>query len=72
MVGGLMFYSGKGKLFDDDGNGPAGIQQQFEGTFLDTFPGTDNAWLTDPREPAAAEPARPPARRSLGEGSGSS
>jgi hypothetical protein len=45
MVGGLMFYSGKGKLFDDDGNAPAGIQQQFEGTFIDTIPGTDNAWL---------------------------
>ena len=46
MVGGLMFYSGKGKLFDDDGNAPEGIKQQFEGTFLDTFPGTDTAWAT--------------------------
>ncbi len=45
MVGGLMFYSGKGKLFDDDGNAPAGIKEQFEGTFLDTFPGTDAAWV---------------------------
>jgi hypothetical protein len=44
MVGGLMFYSGKGKLFDDDGNAPMGIQEQFEGTFIDTFPGTDAAW----------------------------
>ena len=41
-----MFYSGKGKLFDDDGNAPAGIKEQFKGTFLDTFPGTDAAWVT--------------------------
>ena len=34
MVGGLMFYSGKGKLFDDDGNAPEGIKEQFRGTFL--------------------------------------
>jgi hypothetical protein len=45
MVGGLMFYSGKGKLFDDDGNAPQGIKEQFAGTFLDTFPGTDAAWV---------------------------
>jgi hypothetical protein len=46
MVGGLMFYSGKGKLFDDDGNAPQAIKDQFKGTFLDTFPGTDAAWAT--------------------------
>ena len=40
-----MFYSGKEKLFDDDGNAPAGIKQQFAGTFVDTFPGTDAAWV---------------------------
>ena len=45
MVGGLMFYSGKEKLFDDDGHPPASIQQQFKGTFLDTFPGTHAAWI---------------------------
>jgi hypothetical protein len=45
MVGGLMFYSGKGKLFDDDGNAPQGIKEQFSGTFIDTFPGTDAAWV---------------------------
>jgi hypothetical protein len=44
MVGGLMFYSGKGKLFDDDGNAPQGIKEQFQGTFIDTFPGADAAW----------------------------
>jgi len=46
MVGGLMFYSGKGKLFDDDGNAPEGIKEQFKGTFLDSFPGVDTAWFT--------------------------
>jgi hypothetical protein len=46
MVGGLMFYSGKGKIFDDDGNAPQGIEEQFKGTFLDTFPGIDTAWFT--------------------------
>ncbi len=45
MVGGLMFYSGKGKLFDDDGNAPASIKAQFQGTWIDTFPGTDAAWV---------------------------
>src|SRR6478752_4460647 len=45
MVGGLMFYSGKEKLFDDNGNAPAGVKEQFKGTFLDTFPGTDAAWV---------------------------
>jgi hypothetical protein len=45
MVGGLMFYSGKEKLFDDDGNAPEGVKTQFAGTFIDTFPGTDAAWV---------------------------
>jgi hypothetical protein len=45
MVGGLMFYSGKGKLFDDDGNAPQGIEEQFENSFLHVFPGTDAAWV---------------------------
>ena len=45
MVGGLMFYSGKEKLFDSDGNAPAGIKEQFENSFLSTFPGTDTAWF---------------------------
>jgi hypothetical protein len=46
MVGGHMFSSGKGELFDDDGEAPAGIEEQFKGTFLDTFPGIDTAWFT--------------------------
>src|SRR5262249_31103721 len=45
MVGGLMFYSGKEKLFDDNGNAPSYIKEQFKGTFLDTIPGTDTAWV---------------------------
>ena len=45
MVGGLMFYSGKEKLFDDDGNAPSYIKDQFKGTFLDTIPGADAAWV---------------------------
>jgi hypothetical protein len=45
MVGGLMFYSGKDKLFDSDINAPAGIEEQFKGTFIETFPGVDTAWF---------------------------
>jgi hypothetical protein len=45
MVGGLMFYSGKEKLFDSDGEAPAGIEEQFENSFVSTFPGTDTAWF---------------------------
>src|SRR5262245_53386974 len=45
MVGGLMFYSGKEKLFDDNGNAPAGIKAQFDNTFIGTFPGVDAAWV---------------------------
>src|SRR6476469_3546343 len=45
MVGGLMFYSGKEKLFDDDGHPPQAIKDQFKGTFIDTFPGTHAAWI---------------------------
>ncbi|HEV8460688.1 MAG TPA: hypothetical protein VGQ38_08260 [Gaiellaceae bacterium] len=45
MVGGLMFYSGKEKLFDDNGKAPEGIKQQFANSFLSTFPGTNAAWV---------------------------
>ena len=45
MVGGLMFYSGKEKLFDDNGHPPQGVVAQFQGTFIDTFPGTHAAWI---------------------------
>jgi hypothetical protein len=45
MVGGLMFYSGKEKLFDDNGNAPQAIKTQFSTTFISTFPGVDAAWV---------------------------
>jgi hypothetical protein len=45
LVGVLFFYSGKGKLFDDDGKAPQALREQFEGTFIGTFPGIDTAWL---------------------------
>ena len=44
MVGGLMFYSGKDKLFENDGKAPQAIKEQFANSFLSTFPGTDTAW----------------------------
>jgi hypothetical protein len=45
MVGGLMFYSGKDKLFDSDRNAPSYVEEQFENSFLSTFTGTDTAWF---------------------------
>lgn len=45
MVGGLFFYSGKEKLFDDHGRPPAGIVQQFSSTFIGTFPGVHALWI---------------------------
>jgi hypothetical protein len=45
MVGGLMFYSGKEKLFDEHGHPPAGIVKQFDSSFLSTFPGVHAAWI---------------------------
>jgi hypothetical protein len=44
LVGVLFFYSGKEKLFDGDGEAPPGIEKQFEGTFVATFPGVDALW----------------------------
>jgi hypothetical protein len=45
MVGGLMFYSGKEKLFDGDRHAPPAIKEQFANSFLSTIPGTDAAWM---------------------------
>jgi hypothetical protein len=45
LVGVLFLYSGKGKLFDDDGHAPAALAKQFDGTFIATFPGVDTAWV---------------------------
>ncbi|HEV7773962.1 MAG TPA: hypothetical protein VGO48_11820 [Conexibacter sp.] len=44
LVGVLFFYSGKEKLFDNDAKPPPGIEKQFEGTFVATFPGVDALW----------------------------
>ena len=44
LVGVLFFYSGKEKLFDGDAKAPSGIEKQFEGTFVATFPGVDALW----------------------------
>ncbi|MBJ7328304.1 MAG: hypothetical protein JHC95_00315 [Solirubrobacteraceae bacterium] len=44
LVGVLFFYSGKEKLFDGDAKAPAGIEKQFDGTFVATFPGVDALW----------------------------
>ena len=45
LHGTLWFQSGKSKIFDDDGNAPEPIKKQFEGTFFDSFPGMDGAWI---------------------------
>ena len=43
LVGVLFFYSGKSKIIDGDG-APDAIVKQFNGTFIETFPGVDAAW----------------------------
>ena len=35
----------QGELFDDDGNAPPGIKEQFKETFIRHVPGTDAAWV---------------------------
>jgi hypothetical protein len=45
MLGGLMFYSGTEKLFDENGHAPAPVKEQFANSFLSTFPGTDASWV---------------------------
>src|SRR5215831_16049712 len=45
LVGVLFFYSGKSKLFDENGHAPAALKKQFEGTFIDKVPGVDTAWV---------------------------
>jgi len=44
LTGVLFFYSGKSKLIDEHGHAPAAIKQQFQGTFVSTFPGIDALW----------------------------
>jgi hypothetical protein len=45
LVGVLFLYSGKSKLFDDNGHAPEPLKKQFEGTFIETLPGVDAAWV---------------------------
>ena len=45
MVGGLMFYSGKSKLFDENGHPPPSIVKQFQNSFVSHFPGVHAAWI---------------------------
>lgn len=41
----LWYYSAKEKLIDQDAQMPAGLAKAFNGSFLDSFPGLDTAWL---------------------------
>jgi hypothetical protein len=41
----LWYYAAKDKLFDQDGNMPAGLKNAFDGSFIDSVPGLDTAWL---------------------------
>lgn len=41
----LWYYSAKEKLFDQDGTMPDPLKEIFSGSFLDSFPGLDAAWL---------------------------
>jgi hypothetical protein len=43
LVGVLFFYAGKSKIIDGHGM-PDALKKQFQGTFIDTFPGDDAAW----------------------------
>ena len=45
LLGPLFFYAGKSKLLDDRAHAPPALKKQFAGTFIDTFPGVDIAWL---------------------------
>jgi hypothetical protein len=44
LVGVLFFYSSKAKIFEGHGKPPQAIVQQFQGTFVATFPGIDVIW----------------------------
>ena len=44
LQGFLWYYSFKEKIFDDDAKAPQPIQELFNGTIVDAFPGTSVAW----------------------------
>jgi len=41
----LWYYAAKEKLFDQDATMPGGLAKTYQGSFLDSFPGLDTAWL---------------------------
>ncbi|HET8755824.1 MAG TPA: hypothetical protein VFM58_07435 [Solirubrobacteraceae bacterium] len=41
----LWYYAAKEKLFDQDGTMPVGLKKAFDGSFIDSVPGLDTAWL---------------------------
>lgn len=45
LLGTLWFTSAKEKLIDGGGTASPGIHKMFAGTILDSFPGTNAAWL---------------------------
>lgn len=45
LLGAVFYYPFKGKLFDDGGAAPPPIEKQFDGSFIDSFPGIDAAWV---------------------------
>jgi hypothetical protein len=41
----LWYYAAKEKLFDQNGDMPAGLAKAYKGTFIDNFPGINASWL---------------------------
>jgi hypothetical protein len=41
----LWYYSAKEKLFDQNGDMPAGLAKAYTGTVIDNFPGVNATWL---------------------------
>lgn len=44
LQGFLWYFPFKEKIFDDNAKAPPPIQQQFDGTIIDSVPGTSAAW----------------------------
>ena len=41
----LWYYAAKEKLFDQNGDMPAGLAKAYHGTVIDNFPGVNATWL---------------------------
>ena len=41
----LWYYGFKEKLFDENGNMPAGLAKVYDGTTIDSFPGLNTTWF---------------------------